>query len=323
MLHFKSFIIIILYFALCSALIWQSLKERPAILISHQGAKKQQVQSYFEDIYYYQKDKNKPLVILKANKLNIEQGNIKTIKPVGKIYFSNNRYAHYQAKNGFYDKKKKKITLKNQVHFYNKELDMKCSQGFFYTTAKKAQCEGRVRTQIKNFKNGDQLFVNAGKLNMWWEREYLEFSQNVQGRVKRKFPFEPGVIFSSDQLSLYKKELKAQLTGQVNFKYEGIYSQSQRAELFLDNYNKKLKYYMLYDDIKVEQKIMQEDGQYLTRKAHSEVLEAFTKERKVVLKGAPRVSQGQDLTRGYKITLFLDKEIMEVDGASSVIEIKK
>ena len=99
--------------------------------------------------------------------------------------------------------------------------------------------------------------------------------------------------------------------------------EAQKAEIFLENYNKKLKYYVLYDDIKLEEKLSMNDGSKQMRKAYSEKLEGYMAEEKVVLTGAPRVEQGEDLIKGYQIILRENVELVEVDDSQSSFDLNK
>ena len=80
---------------------------------------------------------------------------------------------------------------------------------------------------------------------------------------------------------------------------------------------------MLYDDIKLVEKLKLDDGTTSTRKAYSEKLEGYMREAKIVLTGAPRVEQGSDLIQGYQITLRENVELVEVDDSQTSFTIKR
>lgn len=323
MRNLKSLRVIIFYFAFCIVLIWQSLLS-PNEEKSQSGSEAVKTASHiFSDVHYFQKREDKPEVTLVGKELMITGDDVSVVAPIGDIYLAEGKNYHYQALTGSYIKSRQEINLIGNVEVKNKQGNMKCQKGYILVANKYAECAEDVVTNVTDLRNGDQLYIKSRMTRMWWSREYMQFLGNVSGSLKRKYAFEGGVKFSSEKLSLTNSELKAEFENNVQFEYEGVKSRSGRAELFLENYNKELKYYVLYDDIEVEQKIEPVGGDPFIRKAFSEVLEAFNRERKIVLKGAPRVLQGKDMTRGYKITLFLDREIMEVDDSSSVIKIKK
>ena len=95
------------------------------------------------------------------------------------------------------------------------------------------------------------------------------------------------------------------------------------AEIFLENFNKKLKYYALYDDVRLEEKLRLDSGVYQTRRAFAEKLEAHQGTGKLILTGAPRVEQGSDIIKGYQITLRQAVEMIEVDDSQSSFKLKR
>jgi lipopolysaccharide export system protein LptA len=59
------------------------------------------------------------------------------------------------------------------------------------------------------------------------------------------------------------------------------------------------------------------------RRAYSERLEGFGQEQKMILSGAPRVEQGEDVIKGYRITIRQNIDLIEVDDSMSDMQIKK
>ena len=101
------------------------------------------------------------------------------------------------------------------------------------------------------------------------------------------------------------------------------YLRAEKAEIFLENFNKKLKYYVLYDDVRVVESIKKQDGTTVIRKAFGEKLEGYMREEKVVLTGSPKVVQGSDIITANQITLVENREVVEVDDSSSRLQIKE
>ena len=80
---------------------------------------------------------------------------------------------------------------------------------------------------------------------------------------------------------------------------------------------------MFYDDIKLVEQLNTSEGNSQTRRAYSEKLEGYMSQGKIVLTGAPRVEQGDDLIKGYQITLRENVELVEVEEAQSSFKLKK
>lgn len=305
----------------CGFLIGQSLMAPKSAKKSKKNQTIEENLNEFKQAQYFQKINNIPQASLDAVELVSGDRTIKVRMPKGEVFPSPNERLNYTAQYAEYAKGKQVLDLKGDVYIKHVQGDMKCDYGKLLLNSKYAQCSSKVLSNILDLENGDKLRVNSNLVKMWWERGVIQYTGDVVGKITRKYKYEPGLDFSSEKLIFNRNKLSADFDGNVKFNYQGVKSRSGRAELYLENYNKELKYYVLYDDIEIEQKIPAVGGGTTTRKAYSETLEAFNQQRKIVLKGAPRVTQGRDTTRGYKITLFLDREIMEVDNSSSVIKI--
>src|SRR5690606_20122020 len=96
----------------------------------------------------------------------------------------------------------------------------------------------------------------------------------------------------------------------------------RKAELFFQNYNKSLKYFVINDDVKVTETLNTPQG-VVQRRSFSESLEGFGSEKKMILSGAPRVEQGKDVIKGYRITIRENAELIEVDDAMSDVQVKR
>jgi lipopolysaccharide export system protein LptA len=123
-------------------------------------------------------------------------------------------------------------------------------------------------------------------------------------------------------MELLGKTSEMRLRQDVYLKRGDMQVTSEKGEVFLENKNKKLKYFVLNDDVKVTEKLVDATGKPITRKAFAERMEGFGEDR-LVLSGAPRVEQGKDVVKGYRITLREKMEFLEVEDAMSDLETKK
>jgi len=112
------------------------------------------------------------------------------------------------------------------------------------------------------------------------------------------------------------------MQGNVSFKKDNLDAQANRGEVFLENYNKRLKYYALYDDVRLQESLIN-NGNPMTRKAIAEKLEGITGEKKIILTGYPKVFQGRDVIKGNRIIIRENIETVEVDDANSSITLDK
>ena len=130
------------------------------------------------------------------------------------------------------------------------------------------------------------------------------------------------IYFKTDLMTVNGPKLLVEMKGNVSIKKESLDAYANRGEVFLENYNKRLKYYALYDDVRLQEKLMQ-NGRLLIRKAFSEKLEGLMSDRKIILTGLPKVFQGNDVIKGNRIIIKENVETVEVDDANSNITLEK
>ena len=147
---------------------------------------------------------------------------------------------------------------------------------------------------------------------------YLRSWGQVRGQVVRKRSFEQGLHFSSNEIRLELGKQVLRLQGDVALKRRNLEIQARRGEIYLANRNKKLKYYVLSDDVRLK-----ETGAGPGREGYGEKLEGYVKERKLVLSGSPRVVQKRNVIRGRLITLYEDTDVVQVDDSATTLIMEK
>jgi lipopolysaccharide export system protein LptA len=290
--------------------------------------KKANQESYFKNIDYFYHSKAEPSLKLKALDLSIIGGseNIFFIEPVGSAYQNDGTQVDYKAERGKLDKKKKLLELVQSVELTTGE-DFYSSDQLSYDLVKDS-LKGRGSVKTKNISpTGDETIEVESDIFFGKPKsKRFTYRGKVSGKVKRKRVYEQGLSFKADDVKVELPDQLIQLTGNVTLKKQQLTANSLRGDIFLDNYNKKLKYFVLYDDVKVTEKVTLEGpsgSQSFIRKAFSEQLEGVMSERLVILTGYPRVYQRDDVIKGNKIILRESVEIVEVDDAKSNILLKK
>ncbi len=278
----------------------------------------------FNTLQYFALEKGEPSIFLNAESLNIMgQNNLSFTKPNGYLLNSDKEKIYYKAKTGNFTEKTAELKLDGEVVVNLKKSEHN-SDDFYYNGKKKYfEATGNVDSKMYDAKTKDTIIVKANFLNSWIAEERSLFLGDVRGKLKRKRRYEGGFDFAAEKMESNLLKSRVDLTDNVHIKRNSYHLQSGRAEIFLENYNKKLKYYVLYDDIKLEEKLQQFDGSQALRRAYSEKLEGYMSEAKDVLSGAPRVEQGDDLIKGYQITLRENVELVEVDDSQSSFSLKK
>lgn len=279
--------------------------------------------SVFEKVDYFVTDNNVPSVYLKADSLKSNNTDKQTafVNPNGKVFNKKQVPTYYKALKGFLDQKEGYFSFSGDVKLDHQKSTLTSDEAHYLVNQERFNARGNVKSQTENEKNGDKMFIDSQQAFFWPNKKISIYKGNVEGIIKRKKVYEPNIYFWTDKLKADLNESVATLNGNVRLKKQELTAQSLNGEIFLENYNKKLKYYALYDDVRLVE-IVDKDGELITRKAFGEKLEVFNLEKKSILSGAPKVYQGSDLIRGNVITLREGTEIIEVDDSSSVISIK-
>jgi lipopolysaccharide transport protein LptA len=191
-----------------------------------------------------------------------------------------------------------------------------------YSGGKHMEATGNVKTNSLDAKTKDQLSITSDFAVYRPEQEFFEYQKNVRGLVQRARQYEENVTFKTDLLTLSGPESLVEMKGNVAFKKGNLDASSNKGTVFLENYNKKLKYYSLSDDVRLQETLTM-DGKPLVRKAFAEKLEGFISEKRVVLTGLPKVFQGRDVIKGNRIIIRENIETVEVDDANTNITLER
>lgn len=290
---------------------------------SKNANRKQLSNSSFVNVNYYIYKNQKDLLHLDADKLDISgDGQNKMINPNGEFYLKDGSLVEYQAEDGIIFRKKNLFILKNNVQIESDDSTLFSDQVEYLSAKGTVTSVGSVKTKTRSKRTGDKIFIDSDKMVSWPEIKKANYYGNVKGRIERKKVYEQPVFFDSDKLYMNSSESKVELKGNVFLKKQTSTASSRRGEIFLENYNKKLRYYVLYDDVKVMEKLTVSGGKTINRRAYAEKLEGFISEDKVILTGYPKVFQNNDVIKGNRIVLRDNNEIIEVDDASTNFMLK-
>lgn len=237
-------------------------------------------------------------------------------------YQEKNESMKYEAQKGVYKKAKELLTLEGKVRVTSAEAEYQADRVKYFFKKDLILGSGGVTFKGEDLKSKDQLHIQADSMRANPQGQFSRFSGNVKGRMERKKKYEGAMVFSSWQLELDGVKSLAQLEGNVDLKRDTYHITSGKADIYMENYNKSLKYFVLNDDVKVTETLQTPEGP-TQRKAYAERLEGFGREEKMVLSGAPRVEQGKDVIKGYKITIRENMDLVEVDDSMSEVQVKK
>lgn len=280
-------------------------------------------ESQFNGLSYFVLDDGKKDISLDATNLKIlNNEDLFFTSPVG-VIFEDKDKVNYKAKKGSYIGSTKELKLAGEVDVETTMAGHKSKKLYYNGVKKYLEASGEVKSRYMDKKTKDNIYVDSNYVNSWVNDKRTLFLGDVKGRVKRRRVYEESFKFAANRVELNQLKSLVSLSENVSLDRANYLLKAEKAEIFLENFNKKLKYYVLYDDIKLEEKLNMPDGTVQIRRAFSEKLEGYMSEAKVVLSGAPRVEQGDDLIKGYQITLRENVELVEVDDSQSSFDLNK
>jgi LPS export ABC transporter protein LptC/lipopolysaccharide transport protein LptA len=277
----------------------------------------------FEGVRYFALSSGEKTLSLDASQLQIVDNEKMFFEfPIGSI-FNEGKEIKYKSENGEFEIEKAKLQLSGDVELRSQQGFYKSERFSYDRNNDLVSAKREVESEIVDVNTLDKINIKAVGMNLWPGQKKAEFRGNVNGEIKRKRRYEEGMQFKSSKLQIDLLNSLISLNGNVQILRSNYDLRALRGEIFLENYNKKLKYYVLYDDISLRESMTDKNGQSLERRAYAQKLEGHMATRRIILSGAPRVEQGNDVIKGYQITLREDADIVEVDDSQSRFELKK
>lgn len=321
----KSIIIIFVYLVLNSAIIFASWQMKPDLAQVVRTAKSLAPEfTEIETLDYFHLKSGIPQMSLSAVKMR-SQGEEKADfdMPTGVYNLQDkNKTVFYRGEFGSYKKKNELLTLTGDVEVTTEESKYYADKIRYFFKKDLILGKGNVKFEGDDLKSKDHVTIHSDTMRAHPEAQTSKFSGNVSGVMERKKKYEGKMTFSSRELHLDGNTSLAHLEGDVVLIREGYKLTAGKGDIYLENFNKSLKYFVMNDDVKMTEKIQTKEG-LQERRAFSERLEGFGKEQKMVLSGAPRVETGPDVIRGYRITVRENVDLMEVDDAMSDMQVKR
>jgi lipopolysaccharide transport protein LptA len=282
--------------------------------------------SYFKNLTYFVLKDNKPQLKLDAIELEyLSSPNGKNLvlflKPKGHTYSGDGLPVFYQGKKGKYTNAPDMLILEDNVFLQNENSKLTSTKLKYDFVKEEINGIGEVKTDSISMETGDKIKVESNQVYFYPQKKLSLYEGKVKGIIKRKRKYEDNINFKSDKLKMSLIKQRIDLNGNVYLRKKNLKAWGKKGEIFLKNYNKRLKYFTLFDDVKIVEKLLIK-GSYITRKAFGEKLEGFPSHEKLVLTGYPKVFQQGDVIRGNKITLRENTEVVEVDDANTKFKLK-
>lgn len=282
-------------------------------------------ESFFKQVDYYSVDDGRPTLNFQSELLthSVLDSKLIGLNPKGVAFrVDNDEPIHFQSKNAKVSFNKKEINLENDVAVVLENTELNADKMQIRLDQNIIYANGTVKTLSNSKDDSEQVLISADSATYLPKQKYFEYVKNVQGTLKRRKKYEESIRFKTDNLIFDGQKNLAELKGDVHFMRDNFDIYANSGNIFLENYNKKLKYYSFSDDVRLEEKV-NSDGRQFTRKAFSEKLEGFMSEKKIILTGLPKVFQEKDVIKGNMIVIRENIETVEVDDANTNIILKE
>lgn len=279
--------------------------------------------SYFKGIDYYVVSDGSNSFYLSADEFlrNPVSGKNTFFVPRGRFYVPGGKEATFDAQRGVFTEENKKMFLEGNVSVRSGRALMGSEQIIYHIDGDQIEFKGNVESRVSDEKGNLVAISSLQAKSQPGKGENVYFGR-VKGKVVRKRSYEEGIKFQADRMSFDTHKNNIMMNGDVTLTKQGLIVNGRRGEIFLQNYSKRLKYFALYDDVKVKEYVRRAGGKSHHRRAYAEKLEGIMAEDKIVLTGYPKVYQRQDVIKGNRITLRENNEVVEVDDASTDLTIK-
>jgi LPS export ABC transporter protein LptC len=325
----KSIIVYTFLLGLAALTVWsESVDWKRSNALKNKSERKQNrydQESYFKNASFYRVQGGTPKLHLDATEMTMNSVTGKSLfeMPRGIAFTAEGKPVQYEADEGFLFQKDEKVIFENNVKFNLEKSKMKADLVTYFMNKGEVISKGNVYTEsISNAKKklSEKIRIWSDRSHSWPNLSKSTYVGNVRGTVKRSKVYEESIRFKSRKVHVDLNSLKIDLTDDVQIKKQLLTADSLRGEIFLENYNKKLKYFVLYDDVKVVEKVeLEKDGRVSSfeRRAFGEKLEGIMSENKIIITGYPKVFQQSDVITGNKIVLRENNEVVEVDDANT------
>lgn len=286
-------------------------------------------ESYFKAVDYYLVDQGKPYLRLESTELTLSKQNTEVVgfNPDGVIYRRDEKGVeedpiYFTSKNSRVFTENKELILQQDVNIKVANSVLDSDKVTIFNGGRHLEADGNVRTQSIDLKTNDQILITSNFALYRPKEQFFEYQRNVKGTIKRKRQYEENVSFTTDLMTLEGLKSELEMKGSVTLKKGNLDASSNQGTVFLENYNKRLKYYSLSDDVRLQESLVV-GGKPIVRKAFAEKLEGLISEKKIILTGLPKVFQEKDVIKGNRITIRENIETVEVDDANTNITLER
>lgn len=283
-----------------------------------------EVPSEMKELQYFHLDQGQPSLSLAADSMRSLGEQMASFERPRGTYASGDQQEAmtYQATQAEYVKSRGSLRMMGNVELDQVGSKYRAAELVYYH--RKDQLYGKGGVNMEHFmaKTGETITIKAASMKARPKQKWALFRGQVDGVVKPRLKFQSSLFLKSEEMELQGLKGVIGLKENVFFQRGGMKVTARNGDVFLEQANKKLKYFILNDDVKVTENLLDANGKPMVRQAFAERMEGFGQD-KIVLSGAPRVLQGKDVMKGYRITMREKLEFIEIEDAMSDVQVKK
>ncbi len=221
-----------------------------------------------------------------------------------------------------YNSDKKNVFVKGDVKTNYKDYFLDCDEGTYNLETQKFIGKGNIQSKGKHELSGDKIKIYSDYVEAYPSKKKSIVKGNVRGEIVRRRRYEGKMKFSADEIKADLYEDKLEMNGNVNLKRNEMSVNANQSKVYVQNFNKKLKYYELTGNVVINQKLLNpKTMNKYSRTAYAEKVEGFARQRKIILTGSPRVESKNNLIKGSKILIKENANLVEVLDTSANIDL--
>lgn len=279
--------------------------------------------SFFSIAKYFAVKEKRPHFAVQADELMMVQslGEFFFYRPSGEAFNSDGEKLTYSANRGQYFEASGELHLLEDAQLKLEDSHLKADRISYRFNANEVEATGRVSSFHQNRETHDLIEVVSDWMFARPDQQESRFVGHVSGKIRRQRAFELPVYFAADEIQMNFEKQHINLVQNVEIKRGNVNVRSTFGEIFLENYNRNLKYFTLYDDVVLEEDIVLRDEAF-KRRAFAQRLEAIVAQEILELTGYPKVYQRDDVIKGNRVVLRENNDVIEVDDAQSRFRIR-
>ncbi|MBP5296134.1 MAG: hypothetical protein J6Y94_02245, partial [Bacteriovoracaceae bacterium] len=235
---------------------------------------------------------------------------------------------HYSAGQASFDPQQTSIVLHGQASLTTTDASLAAQQISYEQREGIVEATGEVTSWKILPKTQDRLALRAPAAYGDLAKQDFAYTQGVEGEVKFKRAYLAPVFFKAREVQFKRRPMVALLQDQVELAHKNVKVSAWQGEIRFGNYHEGGAYYTLGHNVHLVE-TSGGDSRHKSRKgwaginrqAFAEQLEGWPREGKIVLTGLPKLMQDNSLIKGRKVTLYQDRELVEVEDATSGLKL--